>query len=47
VLIVLSNVPALGDGIGPNSMPLAMLVGSSAGYAIAAIVISVRGMAAH
>jgi hypothetical protein len=47
VLIVLSNVPALGDGIGPNSMPLAMLVGSSAGYAIAAIVISVRGMVAH
>jgi hypothetical protein len=47
VLIVLSNVPALGDGIGPNSMPLAMLVGLSAGYAIAAIVISLRGMAAH
>jgi hypothetical protein len=42
VLIVLSNVPALGDGIGPKSMPLAILVGLSAGYAIGAVVIGLR-----
>jgi hypothetical protein len=37
VLIVLSNVPGLGDGIGPNSWPLAILVGLSAAYAIGAV----------
>jgi hypothetical protein len=47
LLIVLSNLQGLGDGIGPNSVPLAMLVATAAGYAIAAIVISLRGMVAH
>jgi hypothetical protein len=42
VMIVLSNVPGLGDGIGPNSMALATVVGLSAGYAIGAVVISLR-----
>ena len=43
VLIVLSNVPGLGDGIGPTSWPLAILVGSSATYAIGAVITSLRG----
>ena len=43
VLIVLSNVPGLGDGIGPNSWLLAILVGSSAIYAIGAVSTSLRG----
>ena len=42
-LVVLSNVPGLGDGIGPNSLPLAILVGSSAIYAIGAVITSLRG----
>ena len=41
-LIVLSNVPGLRDGIGPNSWPLAILVGWSAVYAIGAAVTSLR-----
>jgi len=43
ILVVLSNVPGLGDGIGPNSLPLAILVGSSAIYAIGAVITSLRG----
>lgn len=43
ILIVLSNVPGLGDGIGPNSWLLAILVGSSAIYAIGAVITSLRG----
>jgi hypothetical protein len=43
VLIVVSNVPGLEDGIGPNSWPLAILVGSSAIYAISAVITSLRG----
>jgi hypothetical protein len=43
VFIVLSNVPGLGDGIGPNSWPLAILVGSSAAYAIGAVITSLQG----
>jgi hypothetical protein len=43
VAIVLSNVPGLGDGIGPNSWPLAILVGLSALYAIGAAITSLRG----
>ena len=42
LLIVLANVPGLGDGIGPNSAPLAILVGSSALYAIWAVLASLR-----
>lgn len=42
VLIVLSNLPALSDGIGPHSGPLAVLVGLSAGYAIGAVAIGLR-----
>ena len=42
VSIVLSNVPGLGDGIGPNSLPLAFLVGASALIAIVALVASLR-----
>jgi len=42
-LIVLSNVPGLGDGIGPNSLPLAILVGLSAVYAIGGVITSLRG----
>lgn len=38
-LIVASNVPGLGDGIDPESWPLAILVGLSAAYAAAAIAI--------
>lgn len=43
VLIVLSNVPGLDDGIGSNSWPLAFLVGASALFAIGAVVTSLRG----
>ena len=42
-LVVVSNVPGLGDGIGPNSWPLALLVGLAAIYAAGAVVISLRG----
>ncbi|HYI66685.1 MAG TPA: hypothetical protein VEW95_07180 [Candidatus Limnocylindrales bacterium] len=43
LLIVLSNVPGLGDGIEPRSMPLAILVGLAAIYAIGALITGVRG----
>jgi hypothetical protein len=43
ILIVLSNVPGLGDGVGPNSWPLAILVGLSGAYAIGAVITSLRG----
>ena len=42
VLIVLSNLPALSDGIGPHSGPLAVLVGLSAVHALGALVIGLR-----
>ena len=43
VLIVLSNLPGLNDGIGPNSWPLAILVGLAAIYATVAVITSLRG----
>ena len=43
VLIVVSNVPGLGDGIDPKGWPLAILVGLSAAYAIGAVITSMRG----
>lgn len=43
ILVALSNVPGLGDGIGPHSWPLAILVGSAAIYAIGAAITSLRG----
>ena len=36
LFIILSNMPALGDGIGPNSWPLAISIGLAGVYAIAA-----------
>jgi hypothetical protein len=42
LLIVLSNVPDLGDGIGPHSWPLAVLVGLAAIYAIGAAITALR-----
>jgi hypothetical protein len=44
-LIVLSNVEGITDGIEPGSWPLAVLVGLSAAYAVAAVLIGVRRMA--
>lgn len=41
-LIVVSNVPGLGDGINPESWPLAVGVGLSAMYAIGCVVVGVR-----
>lgn len=42
VLIVLSNVPELEDGVGPNSWPLAILVGLCGLYVLLAVAVSVR-----
>ena len=39
LFIILSNVPGLGDGIGPNSWPLAISIGLAGVYAIAAAAI--------
>jgi hypothetical protein len=40
VLVVASNVDGLSDGIGPASVPLAIAVGSSAAWAIGALLVS-------
>jgi hypothetical protein len=42
LLIVLSNVPGVGDGIGPQGWSLAILVGSAAIYAIGAVTTALR-----
>jgi len=42
LLIVLSKVPDVSDGIGPHSWPLAILVGSAAIYAIGAAIAALR-----
>jgi len=40
--VVASNVPGLGDGVAPESWPLAVLVGLSGAYAVAAAVVGAR-----
>jgi hypothetical protein len=42
LIIVLSNVPDLGDGIGPHSWPLAILVGLAAIHAMGAVITALR-----
>jgi len=42
-MIVLSNVPGLDDGIGPNGWLPATLVGMSTIYATVAVIVGVRG----
>jgi len=41
-LVIASNIPVLGDGIGPNSWPAAIAVGLAGIYAIVAVV-ALRG----
>jgi hypothetical protein len=43
LLVVASNAPGLGDGIESRSMPLAILVGLAAMYAIGAVITTARG----
>ena len=38
VLVVASNIPVLGDGIGPNSWPAAIAIGLAGIYALVAVV---------
>ncbi len=37
IFIVLTNVPELGNGIGPHSWPIAILIGAAGLYAVAAV----------
>lgn len=41
-LVVASNLPGLGDGIGPNSWPAAIAIGLAGIYAVVAVVAALR-----